>query len=70
MHVHDNTGYRDEHLPLGAGKVDWPAAARLLRGAGYDGTVTLEVFSEEPELVRTSERLWRGWWEAAGEGGG
>jgi sugar phosphate isomerase/epimerase len=67
VHVHDNGGFRDEHLPLGAGKVDWPAAARLIRGTGYDGTVTLEVFAEEVELVRTSTRLWRSWWEAATE---
>jgi sugar phosphate isomerase/epimerase len=65
LHVHDNTGYRDEHLPLGAGKVDWPAAAAAIRATGYDETVTLEVFAEEPELVRTSVRLWRQWWEAA-----
>ncbi len=64
VHVHDNGGFRDEHLPLGAGKVDWPAAAAAVRATGYDGTVTLEVFSEEPELVATSARLWTRWWEA------
>jgi len=65
VHVHDNSGYRDEHLPLGAGKADWPAVARRIRATGYDGTVTIEVFAEEPELVRTSARLWRRWWEEA-----
>jgi sugar phosphate isomerase/epimerase len=64
-HVHDNSGYRDEHLPLGAGTVDWPDTVRRLRATGYDGTVTLEVFSEEIELVRLSTRLWRSWWAAA-----
>ncbi len=65
VHVHDNSGYRDEHLPLGAGKADWPDVARRIRATGYDGTVTVEVFAEEPELVRTSTRLWQGWWDAA-----
>jgi sugar phosphate isomerase/epimerase len=65
LHVHDNAGFRDEHLPLGAGKVDWPDVARRVRATGYDGTVTIEVFATEEELVRTSTRLWHGWWEAA-----
>lgn len=68
VHIHDNKGRSDEHLPLGAGEVDWPDAARRVRAAGYDGTVTLEVFSREPELARLSTRLWRQWWDAAGEG--
>jgi sugar phosphate isomerase/epimerase len=67
LHVHDNGGYRDEHLPLGAGKVDWPDVARRVRATGYDGTVTIEVFATEEELVRLSTRLWRGWWEAAAD---
>ncbi len=66
VHVHDNKGRYDEHLPLGVGSVDWPEAVRLLRGAGWDGTVTLEVFADEPAYTEASRRLWLGWWEAAG----
>ncbi len=62
VHVHDNSGYRDEHLPLGAGSVDWPDAVRRVRATGYDGTVTLEVFSREREHLRSSRRLWLEWW--------
>jgi sugar phosphate isomerase/epimerase len=65
VHLSDNIGGEDLHLPLGAGRIDWPAAARALRGAGYDGTVTLEVFSRSREHVETSRRLWLGWWESA-----
>jgi sugar phosphate isomerase/epimerase len=65
VHVHDNLGLDDLHLPLGAGSVDWPETARLLRGAGYDGTVTIEIFTREPAHVAASTRLWRDWWEAA-----
>ena len=65
VHVHGNDGGRDEHLPLGAGRVAWPEVARRLRATGYDGTVTVEVFADEVELVRLSARLWREWWEAA-----
>ncbi len=33
-----------------------------LKEHGYDGTVTLEVFSREREHLRTSRKLWLTWW--------
>lgn len=66
VHVSDNRGgVEDLHLPLGAGTVDWRAAIRALKEAGWDGTVTLEVFSREREHLRTSRRLWLEWWQAS-----
>jgi sugar phosphate isomerase/epimerase len=65
VHVHDNLGIEDLHLPLGAGSIDWPDVARALRRAGYDGTVTIEIFAREPAHMETSTRLWREWWQAA-----
>ena len=66
VHVSDNRGGGDDlHLPLGAGTIDWRAAARALKDSGYDGTVTLEVFSREREHLRVSRRLWLQWWTAA-----
>lgn len=63
VHVSDNRGGIDDlHLPLGAGFIDWKEAVTALKAAGYDGTVTLEVFSREREYLRTSRRLWLGWW--------
>lgn len=67
VHVHDNHGLDDLHLPLGAGSVDWAEIARVLRAAGYNRTVTLELFSPEPAHTETSVRLWREWWEGAPE---
>jgi sugar phosphate isomerase/epimerase len=64
VHLDDNLGLEDLHLPLGAGSVDWPEIARVLREAGYDGTATIEVFSRQPAQVELSARLWREWWEA------
>jgi sugar phosphate isomerase/epimerase len=64
VHIHDNLGLEDLHLPLGAGSIDWPEVARALRRAGYDGTVTIEIFAREPAHVETSRRLWREWWDA------
>ena len=65
VHVHDNKGRFDEHLPLGVGNVDWPEAARALRATGYDGTVTLEVFAKEPVYTHASRDLWVAAWDAA-----
>lgn len=63
VHVSDNRGgTEDLHLPLGAGSIDWRNAVRALKTAGWDGTVTLEVFSREREHLRTSRRLWLDWW--------
>jgi sugar phosphate isomerase/epimerase len=63
VHLSDNTGgSEDRHLPLGAGNIDWRTVVRWLKGAGYDGTVTLEVFSRTREHLRTSRKLWLGWW--------
>ena len=63
VHVHDNDGTADLHLPLGAGSVPWPDAVAALRGVAYDGTVTIEVFGRE-ELARSRD-LWLEWWRAA-----
>jgi sugar phosphate isomerase/epimerase len=66
VHVSDNSGgTEDRHLPLGAGNIDWKTAVRDLKKSGYDGTVTLEIFSREREHLRTSRRLWLEWWSAA-----
>lgn len=65
VHLDDNLGIEDLHLPLGAGSVDWPQIAQVLRGAGYDGTATIEVHSRHPAQLELSARLWREWWEAA-----
>jgi sugar phosphate isomerase/epimerase len=64
VHVSDNNGIDDLHLPLGAGNVDWLAVIAALKGSGYDGTVTLEVFAPERALLEQSRRLWLDWWDA------
>jgi sugar phosphate isomerase/epimerase len=67
VHLHDNLGLDDLHLPLGAGSVDWPEIAAVLHRAGYDGTFTIEVVPRVPAHVEASARLWREWWEGGAE---
>jgi sugar phosphate isomerase/epimerase len=58
LHVSDNFGERDDHLPLGAGKIDFLKIVTALKQTGYDGTVTLEIFSEDRrELQKSRDRL-------------
>ena len=62
VHVSDNFGVDDLHLPLGAGSIAWHGVIDRLRGIGYDGTVTLEMHSPEPRHLAVSLALWRDWW--------
>ena len=43
VHAHDNHGERDEHLPIGAGTIDWRHVAREL--SGFKGRTILECRS-------------------------
>lgn len=65
VHVSDNFGVDDLHLPLGAGSIPWPDVIATLQAIGYDATVTLEVFSSERRHLDASRRLWRQWWDDA-----
>jgi sugar phosphate isomerase/epimerase len=66
-HLHDNRGgHADLHLALGMGTMDIPRYVRALRASGYDGTVTLEVFSEDPHFLEHSRDRLREWWDRAG----
>jgi sugar phosphate isomerase/epimerase len=69
VHLHDNKGgSADLHLPLGTGTVDLRRAVRSLKSLGYDGTITLEVFTpDRHHLAYSRDLLQRAWDE---EGGG
>jgi sugar phosphate isomerase/epimerase len=63
VHLHDNKGgAADLHLPLGTGSVDVRRAVRALRSCGYDGTITLEVFTPDRHHLAYSrdllQRIW------------
>lgn len=54
VHANDNFGKEDNHLPIGAGTIDFPKIAKALKAAGYDATVTLEVFSRDRDYLKIS----------------
>jgi sugar phosphate isomerase/epimerase len=61
VHVSDNLGVDDLHLPLGAGAIVWDDVVAALKALAYDSTVTIEVFSRP--YVSSSAQLWREWWD-------
>ncbi|MBB6099109.1 sugar phosphate isomerase/epimerase [Deinobacterium chartae] len=48
LHLHDNSGQGDEHLPVGRGAIPWEAQAAYLRT--FSGTADLEIAGSEAEV--------------------
>jgi sugar phosphate isomerase/epimerase len=63
VHVNDNFGKEDSHLPLGVGLIDFRRILKELHGSGYDDTMTLEVFSRDRDYLRLSRDKLRDLWE-------
>jgi sugar phosphate isomerase/epimerase len=57
LHVHDNHGHRDEHLPIGRGTIDFSVLAPML--ARFDGMAIAEVVWEDGRTPGTPEDLAR-----------
>lgn len=58
LHFSDNRGKQDDHLAVGQGTVKFGDLVRRLKGAGYDDTLTLEVFDPNRRmLVESRERI-------------
>jgi sugar phosphate isomerase/epimerase len=68
VHLHDNKGGNaDLHLPLGTGTVPLRSAVEALQACGYDGTITLEVFSPDKRYVVFSRDTLRATWNECRE---
>ena len=63
VHVHDNRGgvdqHGDLHLALGMGNIDWPKVVKSLKDAGYNRTVTFEVFGKNRQYLEYSKELFK-----------
>ncbi|MFC2163110.1 sugar phosphate isomerase/epimerase family protein [Candidatus Altiarchaeota archaeon] len=64
VHLHDNFGHLDDHLPLGAGKIDYRQVLEMIGKAGYDGTFTLEIHSQDRDYIRISKEKLEGLWSS------
>lgn len=47
MHIHDNRGLRDDHLPAGEGSIDFRGVLHAARDAGITPILTVEPHREE-----------------------
>ncbi len=66
MHVHfsDNFGgTQDLHLPVGAGNIRWKDIIKALKKVGYQGKITLEVFSEYRQYLIESKKIVEQLWQ-------
>ncbi|MBS7629846.1 sugar phosphate isomerase/epimerase, partial [Candidatus Bathyarchaeota archaeon] len=61
VHLSDNDGSGDLHLPIGCGKIDWHETLRCLKRC-YDGTITLEIFSSDRNYALFSRRSLKEIW--------
>jgi sugar phosphate isomerase/epimerase len=58
LHVSDNQGRHDDHLPLGSGSLPLKPIVRELKKTGYDDTCTLEIFVEDRRaLIESRDRM-------------
>ena len=64
VHANDNFGKEDNHLPIGAGIIDFEKILRELKEAQYDETITLEVFSKDRDYLKMSKEKMKRMWEA------
>jgi sugar phosphate isomerase/epimerase len=58
LHLNDNLGEDDEHLALGAGKIDFPRILREVSERSIHPRLTLEMTSDkfEPSLIYLTEK--------------
>jgi sugar phosphate isomerase/epimerase len=64
VHANDNFGKEDNHLPVGAGTIDFEKILRDLRESQYDKTITLEVFSKDRDYLKISREKVKRIWES------
>lgn len=64
IHMHDNHGKMDEHLPVGVAKVDFRKTVKDLKKIKYDKTISLEVFVPERIITRISAEIVKEFWSS------
>ena len=62
IHLHDNDGSKDLHLPMGAGNINWENLIKIIKKY-YNGTITLEIFSKDKDYILLSKDKLRKLWK-------
>lgn len=53
IHIHDNHGREDEHLPLGKGRINFEQIVKWLKQIKYNKTMTFEVFTSKKDAINS-----------------
>lgn len=61
LHVHDNHGEDDEHLPIGKGSINFKRVISSLKKIGYDKTITFEVFPDPVDAQKSRKKFEKMW---------
>lgn len=56
VHLHDNNGSADQHLPIGQGSIDWAPIFSVLRTVEHDVNLVLEYKTGTPLSVLCRDR--------------
>jgi len=62
VHLHDNNGAADLHLPPGTGNIDWLDTFAALKEIAYAKTITLEIFSPDRDFILLAKHKVAEWW--------
>lgn len=62
IHLSDNKGKEDDHIPIGTGTLPYPRLIADLKRIGFNGTATLEIFSEDRWNWRRSRNRFLEMW--------
>jgi sugar phosphate isomerase/epimerase len=61
VHISGNHGKHDEHLTISKGNINWNLMLSAVKKAGYDGTISLEVFTSPKERLSDKPKLRKIW---------
>ncbi len=65
LHVSDNFGKQDDHLPIGSGSIPFASILEKLKATGFDRTVTFEIFTDDRQQLTQSRRQFEKQWSRA-----
>jgi sugar phosphate isomerase/epimerase len=70
LHLHDNDGRVDAHLPLGRGEIDWPKALEAIAESKRELTLVLEYnIGTDPKTLTEGQAYLETWIGQRGLGG-
>ena len=64
LHISDNFGKQDDHLPIGSGVIPFGPILKALKKSGFNHTVTFEVFSDDRQQLPFSRTKFEDLWSS------